>query len=92
MRASLMGGLFVLATVLGRQSTALVSLAAACWVMTLVNPHTVWDVGFQLSSAATAGLILFGPVLTDWVRNLWGGADRGLVQAAACARNRDAPV
>ena len=85
MRASLMGGLFVLATVLGRQSTALVSLAAACWVMTLVNPHTVWDVGFQFSGAATAGLILFGPVLTDWVRNLWGAL------TAAWTRRRPAP-
>ena len=64
-RAGLMGGLFVLATVLGRQSTALVSLGAACWVMTLLNPLTLWDVGFQLSGGATAGLILIGPPLTE---------------------------
>ena len=70
-RAALMGGLFVLATVLGRQSTALVSLAAACWAMTLWNPLTLWDVGFQLSGAATAGLILIGPVLTERVSALW---------------------
>ncbi|MEZ4557723.1 MAG: ComEC/Rec2 family competence protein [Caldilineaceae bacterium] len=58
MRAALMGGLFVYATSIGRRSTALVSLALACWIMTLANPLTLWDVGFQLSSAATAGLIL----------------------------------
>ncbi len=65
MRAALMGSLFAVATVLGRQSTALVSLAAACWLMTLWNPLMLWDVGFQLSSSATAGLILIGPALTD---------------------------
>lgn len=65
MRAALMGGLYAGATVLGRQSTALVSLAAACWAMTLWNPLMLWDVGFQLSSAATVGLILLGPAMTD---------------------------
>jgi len=69
-RAALMGGLFVFATVLGRQSTALVSLGAACWAMTLWNPLTLWDVGFQLSGAATSGLILVGPPLTVRAQNL----------------------
>ena len=82
-RAALMGGLFVLATALGRQSTALVSLAAACWAMTLWNPLTLWDVGFQLSSAATAGLILFGPALTERVSAFW--------KALTSLRTRDGP-
>ena len=80
MRAALMGGLFVVATVLGRQSTALVSLAAACWAMTLWNPLTLWDVGFQLSSAATGGLILIGPALTDSVTSLWHKLEKGLLR------------
>ncbi len=61
LRAAWMGALFAIATTLERRSTALVSLAFACWVMTIANPLTLWDVGFQLSSAATAGLILFSP-------------------------------
>jgi competence protein ComEC len=71
LRAALMGGLFVVAAAINRQSTALVSLAAACWAMTIVNPLTLWDVGFQLSSAATAGLILFTPRLTQFWTSLW---------------------
>lgn len=71
LRAALMGALLVLATVLGRQQTALVSLAVACTVMTLINPLILWDVGFQLSSTATVGLILFGPSLTDQAERLW---------------------
>ncbi len=73
MRAALMGGLFVWAVALNRRSTALVSLAAACWAMTLVNPLTLWDVGFQLSSAATAGLILFSPAITEGFRRFVPG-------------------
>jgi competence protein ComEC len=72
LRAALMGGLFVTATAIGRRSTAIVSLAAACWAITLVNPLTLWDVGFQLSSAATAGLILFTPGITAWFDRWWG--------------------
>ncbi|HRJ40964.1 MAG TPA: ComEC/Rec2 family competence protein [Caldilineaceae bacterium] len=73
MRAALMGSLFVVATVLNRQSTGLVSLAGACWAMTLLNPLTLWDVGFELSSAATAGLILFSPGFTAGLKRLWPG-------------------
>lgn len=76
-RASIMGSLFVIATVMGRQSAALIGLAVACWAMTLFNPLTLWDVGFQLSSAATAGLILFSPGLTAWLDKLWPGFGQG---------------
>ena len=78
LRAALMGGLFVVASVLGRQSTALASLAAACWGMTLWNPLTLWDVGFQLSSAATVGLVLISPALTDISTSFWHQAKKGL--------------
>ena len=71
LRAALMGSLFVMATALDRRSTAIVSLAAACWAMTLVHPLTLWDVGFQLSSAATAGLILFSPGITARFDQWW---------------------
>lgn len=71
LRATCMGGLYVVATTLKRRSTALVSLAAACWGMTLLNPQTLWDVGFQLSSAATAGLILFTPGITAYFSRFW---------------------
>lgn len=75
LRAALMGGLFVMALGLDRRSTALVSLAVACWAMTLLNPLTLWDVGFQLSSAATAGLILFTPGITALFLRVWPDHD-----------------
>ena len=68
MRAAVMGGLLVVATALNRRATALVSLTGACAAMVLLNPLALWDLGLQLSSAATAGLILLVPQLTDLFR------------------------
>jgi len=58
-RAGLMSGLFILATYLGRHTTAYVSLCTAGLAMTAVNPLVLWDTGFRLSFLATLGMILF---------------------------------
>ncbi len=87
LRAATMGSLFAIATVLERRSTALVSLAFACWLMTLINPLTLWDVGFQLSSAATAGLILFANRLTGWASHLWSGFTGGPLTGSRLAQD-----
>ncbi len=58
-RAGIMGSLLVTATYLGRRATAYVTLAAATMLLTLINPLTLWNIGFQLSVAATLSLILF---------------------------------
>ena len=70
MRAAVMGSLAVIATGLNRRSTGLVSLGAACALMTLLNPLALWDVGLQLSSAATAGLMLVAPGMIAGFREL----------------------
>ncbi len=62
-RASIMGGLFILAQLLGRRSHALTSLALASLVMTIYNPLSIWSVSFQLSFAATLALIVLEPLL-----------------------------
>ena len=69
-RAGLMGALAVMALTLGRQSEALTSLAAAVFVMTLINPLDLWNVGLQLSSLATLGLILFSTPLQESAERL----------------------
>jgi competence protein ComEC len=63
LRAGLMGCLFILAIYSGRRSTAYVSLCASALFMTLLNPLTLWDNGFQLSFMATLGMILFTPTI-----------------------------
>ncbi len=58
-RAAIMGILYLLGRHLGRPTYVPVSLAAAAMGMTLLNPLLLWDVGFQLSFAATLGLVLY---------------------------------
>lgn len=69
-RAALMGGLGIFAVQIGRRQNGLNSLAFVAAVMALFNPHTLWDVGFQLSFAATLGLVLYAEPLTTWFTNI----------------------
>jgi competence protein ComEC len=71
LRAGVMGVLYVLAIVVGRASTAYVSLCFAALIMTLHNPLALWDVGFQLSFAAALGLILFTPAIQSRFKSLF---------------------
>jgi competence protein ComEC len=75
MRAAGMAGLVVVAGALGRRSTALIGLAAAAWAMALANPTVLWDVGFQLSAAATLGLAIFTRPFSAAFGRLWPGAN-----------------
>ncbi len=61
MRAAIMGSIFLWATYLGRQRSALPALAAAAAVMVLIDPGSLDEVSFQLSFLAMAGLILLAP-------------------------------
>jgi competence protein ComEC len=65
-RAAIMGALTLLALRLGRQTYGFASLSAAATIMTAIDPNVLWDVGFQLSFAATLGLMLFTPPLERW--------------------------
>lgn len=58
-RAAIMGILYLIGRHLGRPTYVPASLAAAAFGMTLINPLVIWDVGFQLSFAATMGLVLY---------------------------------
>ncbi|MGB2694721.1 MAG: ComEC/Rec2 family competence protein, partial [Dehalococcoidia bacterium] len=61
-RAAIMGGLFVLATLVGRPTSGLASIAVAAAIMTGWDPLVVHDVSFQLSFAAIIGLVYLTPL------------------------------
>jgi len=61
-----MGVMVLLARHIGRPAYAPTAIAAAALVMTATNPNCLWDVGFQLSFAATAGLLLYARPLERW--------------------------
>jgi competence protein ComEC len=60
-RASLMGGLAIVAQRLGRPAHVWTSLALTAAAMLGWRPELAWDVGFQLSFAGTAAIILLTP-------------------------------
>jgi len=59
-RAAIMGSLTFLAQFLGREKDAWRALFFAGGIMLLVNPLLLFDLGFQLSFLATAGILAFG--------------------------------
>ncbi|GIV90548.1 MAG: competence protein ComEC [Chloroflexus sp.] len=66
-RAAMMASLALLARTVERQSEPWRLLLAACWLLTLINPQTLWDLGFQLSALATASLFAFGKPMERWL-------------------------
>ncbi len=64
LRATVMGGLFLAAGLLGRESRVWNSLAAALLVLLALDPGSLAEPGLQLSFAATAGLLHLAP----WIR------------------------
>ncbi|OAI42528.1 hypothetical protein AYO38_11410, partial [bacterium SCGC AG-212-C10] len=64
LRAGVMAATLLIGCALGRPQSGLPALGVAIFGMTIVRPGLAMDVGFQLSVAATASLIVFGPWAT----------------------------
>ena len=60
-RGAIMASLFLVAELLGRQRTAITSLAFAAALMVGLSPQLLFDASFQLSFLAMAGLIFLAP-------------------------------
>lgn len=62
-RASIMASFAFTAMLLGRQRIALFSLFISGWIMLMVSPSLLSDIGFQLSFSASLGIILFQSII-----------------------------
>jgi competence protein ComEC len=69
-RSAIMGGLSIFARQVGRRQHGLNTLALTAAVMALFNPMILGDHGFQLSVAATLGLILYAQVFSEGFKSL----------------------
>ncbi len=67
LRAGVMASIAVLAQRERRPIHGPTSIAAATLALSLGNPFILWDVGFQLSVAATVGLVFYAPLLGAWI-------------------------
>ncbi len=72
-RAALMAILFLSAALLDRDTDIFNLLAFAALVLLLLNPHQLWDVGFQLSFVAVASIVYFVPKMEKPLQHLWEG-------------------
>jgi len=66
LRAALMGASALFARQIGRRQDGLNTLGFVAGLMCLFNPFLLWDVGFQLSFAATLGLVLYAMPLQEF--------------------------
>ena len=78
-RAAIMQLLLLFAPVFWRENDPPTSLSAAGLVLLAINPWVIANVGFQLSFAAVAGLILVTPPIYSWMTGL--GPIRKLLKA-----------
>jgi competence protein ComEC len=83
LRATLMALLFLWAHHLGRDRDWPTTLALAALVTLLWNPLQIFHPGFQLSFAATWGLLYLGPPLTKAFLGLFNGLPVSVARIAA---------
>lgn len=73
-RAALMGSLAAFGILIGRRNATLTLLFFAGLVMTFFDPITLFEPGFQLSFAATLGIISLVPPMEVWIRERFSDA------------------
>ncbi|MBR0447906.1 MAG: ComEC/Rec2 family competence protein [Clostridia bacterium] len=81
LRAAIMCGVWLIGLMLCRRADGLNSLGLAAVILVLVNPYYLLSAGFQLSFAATAGVLCITPRLcrnmlrydpdSGWLREVW---------------------
>ena len=65
LRAGVMAGLTLFGVLLGRPRSAASILGGAVFALLVLDPALVWSVGFQLSVAATAGMVALATPFAD---------------------------
>lgn len=87
LRAAIMCTFGLSAALVGRGGDALSFLCLSGALMAGLDPLLLYDLGFQLSFLATAGLVLLEPVLRGWLASLpgWLAASLSVTLAAQLA-------
>lgn len=81
-RAGIMFGLFLLGKVLLKNPDSLNSLGVAVSAMLIFNPYYISSISFQLSVAATAGIILCGPFADKVAKRVTKRVNRRIIKKA----------
>lgn len=93
-RSVIMFSLLAAASLQAEKPLAMNTMAAAAFLMLLYNPVWLFDVGFQLSFAAVAAILVFQPRMYSFrkVENRWLRYGWGLVTVSVAAQIGTAPL
>ncbi|TCC98176.1 ComEC/Rec2 family competence protein [Pedobacter psychroterrae] len=92
LRSVIMLSVFIIAKSFARKTSNYNIMAFAACCLLLYDPFLIWDIGFQLSFLAVAGLIWLQPMIQnwwhieqDWLYKIWGTVAMSLAaQLATC--------
>ncbi len=82
-RAALMFSLFIVSHMMGRRTDTFNLLAAAAIVMLAVDPMLLFDIGWQLSFSAVAGILLSRPLIGMHRNIVWQASAVSLAATTA---------
>lgn len=66
-RAVIMGIMILLGKIIIRETDIYTSISTAAIILLILNPYTLFDIGFQLSFFATISLVMFYPKLKEFI-------------------------
>lgn len=70
-RAAIMSGVTLFALLAKRRSSSISALGITVMAMVAFDPSVVYQLSFQLSVAATLGIVVFMPLLNEWFQDLF---------------------
>ena len=70
LRAGIMGALLVIAPRLRRTYNFYTALAACTFMLSIIDPFVLWDVGFLLSFLGTLGIVMLTPILQKVLKSI----------------------
>lgn len=82
-RAALMFSLFIVAAILGRRTSSFNLLAATVLITLTANPMLLYDLGWQLSYSAVAGILVARPFVARYRNLFWETAAMSLAATVA---------
>ena len=91
-RAFIMCSIFLLSKYIYRDNDSPTSLSVAVIIMTLINPFTVFNVGFILSVLAVAGIIIYNKKVSGFLSKFMPSAPAEVVSMSISAQLTVMPV
>ena len=94
LRAATLFGFVALGKLFEREANIYNSLAASAFILLLVNPYLIWDIGFQLSYLAVIGIVYFqSKIYKLWyIENFIGDYAWKLTSVAIAAQITTFPI